>query len=892
MIKSRLLATTALTALLMLGPSDQARAMPPAAGAVLVGAALSGGVAAASTTAALALAAGMKAFALSAAMGFVSMALAPKVKSPDVQQGGFVGNSLGSSLDHGVIYGETRVGGAVFYLSTSNNETILHRMIAVAGHEVEAFTQFYVNDELLTIESDGSVSAPERFAGKIYIETRLGTDTQTAIDLHGFGAAVVMPPDSDEWTDSHQAKGIAYFYSALKFDATAFPNGVPKITAVVKGKKVFDPRDSTTAWSENTALCLRDYLTSNIGLSCDADEIDDVAFADAANDCDQSVGLVGGTSTQKRYTTNGSFTTGSTPNNAITQLLTGMGGMIWYSQGKFGCRAASWDAPTLSFDENDMTQGLEITSRNSRRDQVNEMHGTFRGEESLWQETDFPPITSEVFLASDGGQVSVLDMPLPFTSTSAMAQRIAKLALYRQREQIHVSITTGLSGFKAKIGDVIQLSNARMGWSNKAFEVVNWTFGFGDGMAFAVSMALLEISETVYEWDADEKSFDQNNTTLLAPWIVPGVGVSLSTELRLARQSTIGVLIANVTCETPTRVSQVECQYKLSADPDTAFRTFSTGPLGEHEILGLAEGSLYNVRARAINTFGAIGDWVASGDFQFDPINALPADVSNLEWSVASGSVFLKWSPVADLDAAYYEIRHSSLTSGAAWGGSNALVQKVAHPTSQITEVARTGTYLIKAVDKTGNYSVNAVGASILASELPSLGVTTTTTENPDFGGAKTNIAIATGPTPDELRISSFASAGSVGTYLFQDHVDAGSPRTATIDAIVTEARHHSGATSGAVNWDDIASSFSWDGWIGNWDDWTDEDADWNDYSTVVYVRASLDAYGAGGQTWGGWAVVDGGQVIGRSFEFKAVLSNTSAKVSPSISVLQTTVSY
>ena len=849
-------------------------------------------MAAAGTTAALALTAGLKAFALSAAMGFVSMALAPKMKTPDVQQGGFVGNSLGSNLDHGIIYGETRVGGAVFYLSTTNNETILHRMIAVAGHEVDSFTKFYINDEEITIESDGSVSAPDRFAGNVYIETRLGTDNQTAINLHGFGAAVVMPEDSDEWTNAHQAKGIAYFYSALKFDVNAFPNGVPKITAVVKGRKLFDPRDSSTAWSENTALCIRDYLTSEIGLSCDVDEIDDVAFADAANDCDQSVGLVGGTSTQKRYTTNGSFTTGSTPNNAITQLLTGMGGMIWYSQGKFGCRAASWDAPTISFDENDMIEGLEITSRNSRRDQVNEMHGTFRGEESLWQETDFPPITSDVFLESDGGQASVLDMPLPFTSTSAMAQRIAKLALYRQREQINVSITTGLSGFQAKIGDVIQLSNARMGWTNKAFEVVNWTFGFGEGMAFAVSMALIEISETVYEWDADEKAFDQNNTTLLAPWIVPSVGLSLATELRLARQATIGVLTVDVTCETPTRVSQIECQYKLSSAADTAFRTFSTGPLGEHEILGLVEGLDYDIRARAINTFGAIGAWTASENFQFDPINELPEDVSDLEWTVTSGSVFLKWTPVADLDASYYEIRHSPLTSGASWGTSNALVQRVSHPTSQITEIARTGTYLIKAVDKTGNYSENAVSASILASELPALGNTTTTTENPDFGGGKTNVAIATGPNPDELRISSFASAGSTGTYLFEDHVDVGSLRTATIDSELTEFRHHSGATSGSVNWDDIASSFSWDGWIGNWDDWTDEDAEWNDYSTTIYVRASPDNHGAAGQTWGDWLVIDGSQVIGRSFEFKAILANTSDKVSPSISVLKTTVSY
>ncbi len=45
----------------------------------------------------------------------------------------------------------------------------------------------------------------------------------------------------------------------LEYDADAFPNGVPEVTAVVKGKKVYDPRTSTTAWSDNPALFKRLY---------------------------------------------------------------------------------------------------------------------------------------------------------------------------------------------------------------------------------------------------------------------------------------------------------------------------------------------------------------------------------------------------------------------------------------------------------------------------------------------------------------------------------------------------------------------------------------------------------------------------------------------------------
>jgi hypothetical protein len=60
---------------------------------------------------------------------------------------------------------------------------------------------------------------------------------------------------------------IAYLYIRMKYDQSAYPNGIPLFTAVVRGKRVFDPRSSTTAWSDNAALCIRDYLTSAYGLT-------------------------------------------------------------------------------------------------------------------------------------------------------------------------------------------------------------------------------------------------------------------------------------------------------------------------------------------------------------------------------------------------------------------------------------------------------------------------------------------------------------------------------------------------------------------------------------------------------------------------------------------------
>lgn len=903
-MKKRLLATTALTVAMLVASAPKDASADPVTLTVL-GTAMASGVGAGLAGATLA--AAFQAFVVSAAIGFVSQALMPKPQKPRVTAGGFVQNNIGSALDHAIIYGETKVGGVVFYASTSNNETILHRMIAVAGHEIDSYVSFYLNDEEITIGSDGVCTAPERFEKKVYIETRTGTDNQTAVDLFGFYetitvfntetdvgeqleilADVDLDEAADNWTDEHRARGIAYIYCALKFDQEAFPNGVPTLTAVVKGKKVYDPRTSSTAWSDNSALCVRDYLTADYGLDCDSDEIDDTTFADAANDCDDLIAVNRG-GTEKRYTMNGTFTTGSNPSDVLTQMMTSYAGMIWYSQGKFGTRAGTWDAPTLTFDENDLIGPIEVTTRLSRRDQVNEVHGIFRGAETNYQQTDYPAVKSAIFLTEDNNQRSVLDLALPFSDTSSRAQRIAKIALYRQREQLRVSVSMGLSGFKAKIGDIIKLTNTRMGWTEKPFEVVDWSFALSTDMSFNVSMKLAEISEAVFDWDAEEQEFILNNTVLPSPFSVATVGLTISNELRKTRQSVVGILLAEITSSTPTRVASVELQFKLSSEDNDAWRTSSTGPLGRLEIVNLIDGETYDFRVRALSPLGLYGAFTTVTNQTFTPFAAPPQDVTDFDHSFSRGNLIISWTPVPDLDASYYEIRHSSATSGATFDSSGVIATSIAHPTSTFVYTARAGTYFIAAVDRSGNKCENHAHFIIFPGDLPTIGVTLTQTEDPTFSGDKTdNMTVVS----SELLMDSFSTQNSDGTYLFSNHIDLGGIENARVDMIFAETRHHANATAGEVNWDDISDAFSWDNWPGSFDDWTYENVGWNDYDYEFYVRATDDDPGGASPTWGNWSIVSGGELTGRGFEFKLEVSNIASNVSPAFSEIEAQVSY
>lgn len=90
------------------------------------------------------------------------------------------------------------------------------------------------------------------------------------------------------WTENHRLRGRAYVYLVLQYYADRWPTGIPVIKAEVKGKKVYDPRSGLTVWTDNAALCIRDYLLSVVGLNARESEIG-TSFVSAANISDEYV---------------------------------------------------------------------------------------------------------------------------------------------------------------------------------------------------------------------------------------------------------------------------------------------------------------------------------------------------------------------------------------------------------------------------------------------------------------------------------------------------------------------------------------------------------------------------------------------------------------------------
>jgi hypothetical protein len=827
-------------------------------------------------------------FLVTTALGAALNALSPKPKTSSGLQRGYQTSGKGSALDHAIVYGRMRVGGAVvFETATGTNNKYLHQVIAVAGHEVEEFESFTIDGNEVTLDENGFATEPSQYNQKVRIKTHVGTSDQAA--------------DSDlvaevtEWTNQHRLRGVAYIYVRYAFDADAFPNGIPSITTIVKGKKLFDPRSGATEWSSNPALAIRDYLTNpTYGLGEPDENIDDDLVILAADRCD-ATNTKNGT---KWFTCNGSFVTSGTPYELLTALLGSMGGLLWYGQGKWRMRAAQWVAPQEVYTLDDLRGPITVKTRHSRRDNYNTVKGTFLGEESDWQETDYPPITNQAFLNADGGQESVADINYPFTSNVAEARRLARISLERNRQQLTVDITTSLKGVRNQVGDNIQLTLPRYGWQNKPFEVVAWTLSVEENLGVVVVMSLRETSASIFDEKTDGGVYERDNTTLLDPFEVPSLGITVEPFAQVLDEKVVNTCNIFTSTSRPEAVDQVEVQIqqltKLNKAtgvevPITRERTnLGTGELGYFGTTDLDRGT-WEIRARAINTFGIKGAWTTVQEL-LDSNDEPPAVVTGFKRQIAGTTLFLSWNPLDEPDLSYYQIKYNSNMTGATWGNSQVLVERIARPATSATVLALPGTYLIKAWDKSGQTSELWSEITIQEAEVPVFGTPVNLPQHPTFDGLKVDTEVNNTFSPVRLVSTDLNNpTGYRGFYYMDngglDYVDAGSVTSIFISSKARVFRYGENVDL----WDSIPGK--WDNFPGLFDSWTGSSAAFDDYRYVLQVSTTNDDP-SGSPVWSAWEDYAAGVVVARAVRMRVALFADTDGISPSFEELTFKLEY
>jgi hypothetical protein len=638
------------------------------------------------------------------AIGLTSMTLSSSLTpQPKKKSTGNTGSELQSGLkqvvrlsddSYKIIYGKARIGGTLAYIESANtgpdsdgtsqsgDNLFLHMVIIHAGHEVTSYEELYLDDTLVTLNANGFVQE-DKFNkdGKSYVRIKhhYGTSTQAADPL--------LVAEGPNWTIAHQLRGLAYTYVRLQWNSEIFQTGIPTFNAVIKGKKVYDPRlvgtddgsvaeavgdtvdygavtDSVTyivddgsatdtvsaggiTWTENAALIIRDYLSSRddfdlpYGFGANNDEIDDTFTIAAANIADEQIAKLDA-STFQRYTINGAVDTSANPIDNLDNLVTAIAGAVTYPKGKFRIHAGAYDLPeTDVIDESWLAGEILSTNRIARQDLFNAVRGTYINQDTGWQKDDFPALTSEAYEEQDNGERIFTEIELPYTTNSEAAQRIGKITQRKGREQISVEMLCNYNALKFTVWDNVKLTNATRGWDEKVFKVIDLRFDLKGG----VQLKLREENEDSYDWVASdaEAIASAPDTNLPNPFsvTVPS-GVSYNSR---AVDTVDGDLLYNLVLSWSEHSDAFvrlggyhEIQFKLSSD--SAWRPSFTvdGQLTTSDIVSSSVNTSYDLRIRSINSLGARSNWVTILNATIGSSGGVGSTIDYGEWVSSPGS--------------------------------------------------------------------------------------------------------------------------------------------------------------------------------------------------------------------------------------------------------------
>jgi len=759
-----------------------------------------------------------------------------------------------------VVYGRRQVGIARVFVESSGTDNAYLYMAGVlcegGGNGIESVDEIYINDKLVVWSgalTDGTVRTVNSSDTNFYKDGSL-ISVQAFYGLDNQSASSILD-ESTNWGSNHKLSGVAYLAFKFTWNQDAF-GSLPEVKVILKGKKIYDPRldstkggsgshreDTASTWTynENSALCLLDYLRNaryGKGLPNTAFETNYDSFKTSANICDTQVTpYTSAPADIDLFQTNLVIDTEQKVIDNVRELLNPMRAIFTYTQGKYFLIIENTGTSSLSLNSDNIIGGIKIFGE-KKNTKYNRVIGTFVNPDKEWQEDTitFPPADDSglpvgdryaTLLAEDNGTQLEGNFTFQGITNPYQAEELCEIILRRSRNALAVEVIVTSEALNLTIGDLVDLTYSTGGFSAKLFRI----YGLSINTDSTVSLKLIEHQDNFYTWSSKALAPVIADTTLPNPNNV-SAPASVTLDDQLIEYSD-GVVITSldvtIGASPDSFVDYYQVEYKLSTDTDYIVHGQGKGLF--QRILNVKDGFVYNVRVKAFNTLG-VGSTYTSASRTIIGGIASPADVEDFSCNIIGSDAHLSWTQIADLDLAYYAIRFSTQTSGASWANSVSLVEKVARPATSITVPARVGSYLIKAVDKSGNLSVNETIIATNISTIGNFNAVATQTESPTFSGTKFQTLVSDGtlrldsselfdsatgnfdsaPSFFDSGITSFDLYSS-GNYVFASPIDIGAVYTSRVTASITQTSDNLDDLFDARtgNFDDASSSFDGD---------------------------------------------------------------------------------
>lgn len=647
-----------------------------------------------------------------------------------------------------VIYGKVRTGGQLVYVEDDGKDNvILWLCFVVAGHSVKEISAVRANDEVVAegLGADGAMIRTENEFG----------DNIACWAIHGSRSSAFIPSatiDSSDnsydgtfsppnWTSSHRLAFQSYVWINLVFDKETFGDtGLPKFTFDVEGKDdIYDPRTESSGYTDNQALCMLDVLLWDRMFDESLLSVDVQDFIGAANLADEQVAAAGG-GTEKRYTVNGTFKLQAVPMEILQSLATAGSATPYFdiASGKWRVYGGEYTAPVMSFDESDLIGGVSFQPGPGKNNRHNVAKGTYIDADQDYEAVGFRELYISEYVSDDLEQLEK-SYDFPWSNSAGLARRLAKIDIERNRFGVSCKVVLKFRALRLTPGDRIELTVTRLGWTPKVFRVESVELSFEAGVA----VELREDAPEIYDWEeGDALALDPPPTLSIPGGVTSSAPESMNFSEELYRTLVRNAVKVRLSVSWPDQPSAIAYDIQYQGPGQSTWRDAATYWQDNGITLPDVDDGDHSFRIRSVNGIGIKSDWA---NFTYTVVgkSAPPPNVTTLV--VEKGK--LRWEYTnAPVDLAGFIVRFQN-GDRQLWADATRMHENVVTETVfDISQYSGIKTFLVKAVDTTGNESqapailVQGLGDALVEN------VITTQSEAPLWDGELTNI-INSGPT-------------------------------------------------------------------------------------------------------------------------------------------------
>jgi hypothetical protein len=331
---------------------------------------------------------------------------------------------------------------------------------------------------------------------------------------------------------------------------------------------------------------------------------------------------------EARYKLNGSFTLDAEKGEVLEQLLTAMAGQVIYIGGKWFIHAGAPGFATVEFTDDDLRADPEIIPKRSMRDRMNGVRAVYVSPDANWQPTDAPPLLPTNDLLAEDNQFEMIeDIRLPFVTSGPQAQRLMKVALARNRQQMTVRWFCKLSGMLVQAWDCITINSETYPFLNdRTFRVISWSLAEDNG----IDLVLQEEDVTAWDWSID----DEQDVAELQGVVLPGTtavapAITVTTPSDIAPES----LFVTWSGTAGPGSTGYEVQYRTNGV--TTWTSSGIVPAGDERKAYIPRTPPQDIRVRTIG--GITSTWTTS-PAPSPPTGLTSSTVGQLEWTTGVGA--------------------------------------------------------------------------------------------------------------------------------------------------------------------------------------------------------------------------------------------------------------